>query len=123
METTIILAKVLGIYFIVSGVFVVTHKKTLGILLRDLFNNRAITYLIGIALVLGGGALIYRGNTGEGALAITVAILSWSVLIKGIFYVFFPEQLYKMTKSIPRSTMTLVASLIILIGIYFVFFL
>ncbi len=123
METTIILAKVLGIYFIVSGVFVVTHKKTLGILLKDIFNSRAITYLIGIALVLGGGALIYRGNTGEGALAITVAILSWAVLIKGIFYVFLPDYLYKMTKSIPRSTMTLVASLTILVGIYFVFFL
>ena len=123
METTLILAKVLGIYFIVSGIFVVTHKKTLGLLLRDLFNNRAITYLIGIALVLGGGALIYRGDTGEGALAITVAILSWAVLIKGIFYVFFPEQLYKMAKSIPRSTMTLIASLIILVGLYFVFFL
>ncbi len=123
METTVLIAKVLGVYFAVSGIFVITHKKTLMLVLKDLFEHRAISFLAGIALVFGGATLVLRGNTGTDYLSLFVMVMSWAILIKGIVYIFAPEQLHAMVKKFPVSTMPLVGALITAIGLYLVFFL
>ncbi|MDZ4227401.1 MAG: hypothetical protein U1D26_02880 [Patescibacteria group bacterium] len=124
MDTTILIAKVLGAYFLVSGVFIVTHRKTLGLLLRDLFQNRAMTFVVGALLVLGGALIVFMTDIGSGDwLGIFVQVMGWAILIKGVLYIFAPEKLHKMVKPWSRSTLSLMGVTVAAVGAYLVFFL
>jgi len=123
METTILIAKVLGAYFLVSGLFIVTHQKTLGLLLKDLFKNRAMTYIVGALLVLGGALIVFRGDIGRDWLGTFVLVMGWAILIKGALYILAPERLYGMVKPWSRSTLSLMGLTVATVGAYLVFFL
>lgn len=123
MEITILIAKVLGVYFLVSGVFLATHQKTFGVLLKDLFKHRALTYIVGALLVMGGSLIIFQGDFGTGYLATFVQIMGWAIIAKGALYILAPEQLHKMVQPWTRPTLTLLGVLVAAIGAYLVFFL
>lgn len=120
--TTLLLLKVLGLYFLVSGVFVVTQQKTLGLVLKDMFAHRATTFLIGIALVLGGGALAFHTHPDANGAELLASIIAWIIVLKGIIYIFIPDTIYKMLKGISRSTFSTIGGLITIIGLYILFF-
>lgn len=123
METAVLIAKVLGVYFLVSGVFVATHQKTLGLMLKDLFKNRALTFIIGALLVMGGALIIFVHEAGAGPLGTFVQIMGWAILAKGALYILAPDQLHKMVQPWSRATLTLMGVTIAVIGAYLVFFL
>lgn len=124
METTILIAKVLGVYFLVSGVFVVTHKKTLALILNELFKSRAMTFVVGAILVLGGAIIVFTVESVTGTWVDTfVKVMGWAILLKGGLYVLAPEKLQKMVKPWSRSTLSLMGVLVAAIGVYLVFFL
>lgn len=123
MDATVLIAKVLGVYFIVSGVFVVVRQKTLGLLLKDLFQHRALTYILGAILVMGGALIIFVHEAGSGALGVFVQVMGWAILIKGGLYILAPEQLHKMVGPWTRATFALMGAAIAAVGVYLVFFL
>lgn len=122
MATTLLFAKVLGLYFLVSGVFVVTQQKTLGLILKDMFEHRAITFLIGIILLFGGGALALRPGAGTDSLSVFVTIIAWTIVLKGILYLFAPDTLRKMARNISSTIFTFSGLTIAIIGFYLLFF-
>ena len=123
MEITLLIAKLLGVYFLVSGVFVITHQKTLGLLLREFFGNRAMTFIVGAILLLGGSLIVFVNEAGEDWLGLFVQVMGWAILIKGALYILAPEQLYKMVRPWSRSTLSLMGVTVAAIGAYLVFFL
>lgn len=124
METTILIAKVLGVYFLVSGVFVMTHKKTLALILNELFKSRAMTFVVGAILVLGGAIIVFTVESSTGTWVDTfVKVMGWAILLKGALYVLAPEKLHKMVKPWSRSTLSLMGVLVAAVGVYLVFFL
>ena len=123
METTILIAKVLGVYFLASGAFVATHQKTLGLLLKDLFHNRALTYVVGAVLLLGGALIVFRSDVSGDGLGIFVQVMGWAILAKGVIYILAPERLYALVKPWSRSTLSLMGITVAAVGAYLVFFL
>ena len=116
---TMIVAKVLGVYFMVSGIFVVTHKKTLAKLLKDLFDHRAVTFIIGLILLLGGAALILAGGDNT---PFIITLISWAILLKGLAYIFAPEWMHGVVRSINVKSYSLMGVLTAAIGVYLFFF-
>lgn len=123
METTILIAQILGVYFLVSGVFVVTHKKTFGLFMKDFFKNRVLLYVVGAFLVVGGATIIYTSPEPMDWLGWFVKIMGWAILIKGALYVLSPETLHRMVKPWTRSTLMLMGLAVAAVGAYLVFFL
>jgi len=123
MESTVLIAQVLGVYFLVSGVFVVTHQKTFGLLLKDLFKNRAMTFIVGALLLLGGALIVFRNDVGGDWLEIFVQVIGWAILIKGALYILAPERLHAMVRPWSRSTLSLLGVTVAAVGVYLVFFL
>jgi len=123
MESTILIAKLLGVYLSVSGIFIVTRGKTFVRVLHDLFANRAITFLVGAILTVGGAALVYTGSAANDALSISLKVVSWLILLKGLAYIFAPDRLHNMTKGLGSMNLRFVGLVTAAIGIYLVFFL
>ncbi len=92
MEISLIAAKLLGIYLVISGWFLISRGKTVPNLLKDFFDHPAIVYLTGVILVFLSSLLIIKqGNIWEGSWRTVVTIFAWLTLLKGLGYIFIPE--------------------------------
>jgi len=122
MDITIFIAKILGVYFLVSGIFIVTHRKTLGLILRDLFRNQALTFVVGALLILGGALIVFRTDLSGDWIGWFVWLTGWAMLIKGALYILSPRSLHRMVKPWTRGTLSLMGATVTAIGVYLVFF-
>ena len=96
MDTSLVAAKVLGVYLIISGLFLIFRGKTIPHLLKDFFGHPAIVYLTGVILVFLSSFFLIEHNVWDGSWRTVVTVFAWLVLLKGVAYIFVPETLHKM---------------------------
>ncbi|MCX6787852.1 MAG: hypothetical protein NT108_01655 [Candidatus Kaiserbacteria bacterium] len=95
MEISLVAAKVLGIYLVISGLFLIFRGKTVPHLLKDFFGHPAIVYLTGVVLIFLSTLFLVLHNVWDGSWRTIVTIFMWIVLLKGVAYIFVPETLHK----------------------------
>ena len=95
MEITILIAKVLGIYMMTSGLLLMLKKKSLIILLKDFYEHPALVYLTSTILIFLSSLYLLQYSIWDGTYRVIVTIFVWLVMIKGLCYIFIPETLYK----------------------------
>lgn len=91
MDITILVAKILGIYLVVAGLFLLIKGKTIPHLLKDFFDHPAIVYLTGVILIFLSSLYLVQYNIWDGTWRTLVSIFVWLVGLKGITYLFFPQ--------------------------------
>jgi hypothetical protein len=94
MEITFVVAKVLGIYLIVSGLAMAGQKKTLTAVLKDFYAHPATVWLGGIFLIFLGGLMVVMHNIWTGGLTTFVTVVAWLTLLKGVLYLLFPGKIF-----------------------------
>lgn len=93
MDVTILVAKVLGVYLVVSGLFLIMKGKTVPHLLKDFFGHPAIVYLTGAILIFLSSMYLLQYNVWDGTWRTPITVIVWLVLLKGIVYLFAPRAL------------------------------
>lgn len=116
MNSAMIVAKVLGIYLVISGIFLIFKGKTLPLLLKDFFSHRALTHVAGVILVFLGGFMVVEHNVWDGTWQTWVTVLGWLVLLKGAAYILIPEQLAKISIKPLRAWTAPLGIVVIVIG-------
>lgn len=106
-----VIVKVLGVYMIVSGLFLLFRSKTLPLLLKDFFEHPATLFLAGLVLIILGGILVFSK-----AQSIVVTVLGWIVLLKGAAYILAPQLFKKFTMRGFRPIHVVIALLTIALG-------
>jgi uncharacterized protein YjeT (DUF2065 family) len=96
MDISLVAAKILGTYLIVSGLFLLFRGKTVPHMLKDFFDHPAIMYLAGVLLVFFSSLMLILGNVWDGTWRTLVTILVWLVLLKGVAYILMPEVFRKL---------------------------
>lgn len=96
MEISLIVAKMLGIYLVISGCFLIFKGKTIPHLLQDFFGYPSIVYLTGVILIFLSSLLLLQHNIWDGSWRTIVTIFAWAVFLKGVAYIFFPNILHKL---------------------------
>ena len=96
MDIALVAAKILGVYMIVSGLFLVLRGKTVPHLLQDFFNHPAIVYLTGVILIFLSTLFLLQYNVWDGTWHTVITLFGWMVLAKGIAYILFPEMLHRL---------------------------
>lgn len=95
MDISLVAAKILGTYLIISGLFLLTRGKTLPLLMRDFFDHPAIVYLTGAILIFLSALFLIQHNVWDGTWRTFITVLAWAVFLKGAAYILFPDALYK----------------------------
>ena len=121
MDTTLLVAKVMGVYLVVSGLFIIVKGKTLPHLLRDFFDHPAVVYLTGVILVFMSSVYLIEYNIWDGSWKTLVTIFVWMVLIKGLMYVFAPKMLDEMSIRRFKSSFGVYGVVAIMVGAYLFF--
>ncbi len=96
MDISLIVAKVLGIYLVVSGLVLIFKGKTIAYLLKDFFDHPAIVYLTGVILLFLSSLFLLQNNIWDFTWRTVITIFAWATLLKGLAYIFIPETLHKM---------------------------
>jgi hypothetical protein len=90
METTLFLAKVIGLYFLVIGLHMALRGKELRLMFEAFAENRPLTYLASVFALILGLLLVVSHNVWVAGWPVIVTLLSWLVLIKAIAYLLLP---------------------------------
>lgn len=100
MDSTTIILKIVAVYYILSGLMMMFKRKTLALVLKDFFDHPSVAWIAGIFMGIAGLYLVLTHNIWVGGWrVILVTIFSWLILIKGIFYMFWPTKISGFVKS------------------------
>lgn len=97
MDIALIVAKIMGVYLIVSGLFILLRGKTVPHMMKDFFDHPAIVYLTGTILIFLSVLALLQYNVWDGTWQQSVVtIFIWAVFLKGVAYILVPEMLEKL---------------------------
>ena len=112
-------AKVLGIDLIISGIVLVLKPDSLRGLLKDFFDHPAIIYLTGTILIFLSSIYLLQYNTWNGTTQKVVTLCVWLIGIKGLSFLFFPQQLNNIfVKRVKESFVIYGGVMAVLLGLY-----
>lgn len=109
--------KILAVYFIVSGIFVLLKGKTLPLILKDFFEHPALIYLTGVILIFLGSGILIQNSILGGTWGL-VTIFGFLVLLKGLAYLFTPNILARIALKKFKGGLSILGVISIIIGIY-----
>ena len=121
MGTSIFLAKLMGLYFIIAGLFILIKHKSLRQMTYALVQDTPSMFVASFFAIIMGLLLVLNHNIWTGGWTIIITIFSWIVLLKGLFMLFMPQRIaLKMVKSFTeRQNWYVVYGIIVLIlGLY-----
>ena len=115
METSIIIAQILGICFTVMGLSLFINKKTSVALLEEATKNTSIMWLFGFVSLMMGAIIVTFNNSWGNGLELSITIVGWLALLKGIAILVFPESTASLYKGYKKNDMLALAGAIVLI--------
>ena len=95
MATTLFLAKMLGLFFIITGLAALLTRKHFIHVVKDMFKNTFNTFLFGVLLLVIGLLIILQHNVWHGALNIVVSLVGWYIVLEAVCYLFIPRKAMK----------------------------
>ena len=123
MEISFFLAKVLGWYLIISGLYLLSRQTLVRSVLKDILSQRALLFLFGLITLLLGLLLVVSHNIWVMAWPVVITVLAWITLISGILRLFYPELIIRMGNSMLNRQYSLAISGLfsIVIGLFLLF--
>jgi len=103
MQTSIFIAKILGLFYLVFGLGVLLNTKHYRHLLEDLIKDRAHLYWGGIFALLVGFLIVYYHNAWQVEWYVLITILGWLGILKGFLLIVFPEAMVDLAKALTKS--------------------
>jgi hypothetical protein len=92
MSSTKFLGKLAGLFIVLLGLSTLVQRQATLDIWMALLNNQALLYTTGLVCLAGGLAMVLVHNVWSGgALPITVTLVGWLVLIKGLLALLLPS--------------------------------
>ena len=121
---TLFLAKMIGWYLIISGLFLMLRRDMIQSVLSELSHQKGLIIIVGMFTVILGLLMVISHNVWVLGWALIVTLFSWVVLIAGLIRLFFPESALELGKKMvhyPRS-LNIMSILSMVIGAFLLYF-
>jgi hypothetical protein len=115
METSVLLAKILGPYCVIVAIGLMFNLKFYQRMIEDFFKNTALIYLGGVMALIIGIVLVLFHNIWVAGWPVIITIFGWGGLIKGIWLIIFPNALGKLTQVYQKKPLLLRAHMVIVL--------
>ena len=124
MELSILLAKILSLIYITSGIAVLIGTVKISDLVNEFEKSPALTFVSGCIGIIAGMILVIYHNIWIKNWTVLITIISWIMLIGGVIVVIIPKSLSFMSGLIKDTRLWGVFMILFGIGIgYFGFIL
>ena len=122
METSIFLAKVIGLVSVISTTAILIRYKKFLALEEEVARNPANIYLSGFTILILGVLLIVSHSVWTYDWRLVVTVLGWVILLKGAGRIFFPEAVGRLIKKKRDSRWFILGEItVFVIGIYLLY--
>jgi hypothetical protein len=115
MNTSIIIAQILGIIFTTMAFSLFTNTKATIAFVEEITKNKALFWTLGLFTVSMGAIIVVFNNVWSSGLELFITIIGWLTLLKGIMMLVFPNTSVSYYKKVNKENMFALAGLIILI--------
>ncbi len=122
MELSILVAKLLAVFYLSIGLSVVSGKLNLNKMLSSFEESPALTLMSGFMMVVLGGLLVNYHNIWVKDWTVLVTIVSWALLIKGIMFLAFPQLITTVKGLYKNMNMQVIGFVVIALGLLFGYF-
>lgn len=95
METSLFLAKLLGVYCCVVGLGVLLNPKRILSIAEEYAKSSALIYIGGILALFFGLLIVLSHNVWVSDYRIIITLFGWLGLLKGIWLIIFPSSVEK----------------------------
>ncbi|MBI4548126.1 MAG: hypothetical protein HY707_09105 [Ignavibacteriae bacterium] len=95
METSIFLAKVIGLFGAISTLAIIIRYETHLVMEENAVQSPAVIYLSGFLFLLLGILVTVSHQVWTRDWRVVITILGWLLLAKGLMRIFFPEAVKK----------------------------
>ena len=90
---TTFLSRLLGLYCILCGLSMVTHRRATVETMTALVHNPPVLFIVGVITLVAGLAMILGHNVWSGGvLPVIVTLVGWLTLIKGLLFLFLSPE-------------------------------
>ncbi len=122
MQLSFLLAKIIGLIFIIISTSLLINKKN-QTLLFDLYKNPKAILITGFFEIFIGIFLIIQHNIWELSFRLIITFIGWILLIRGIGRVFSPKLTINTIKKYQKKPllMNIMLLFIFIVGVYLVY--
>jgi len=116
METSILLAKVFGVYLVVIGISLLINRKSFQEVMGSFAKSPGVLFLGGVIALLFGLFIVNIHNVWKFYWVVIITIFGWASLIKGLTLMICPRFMIRMAEAYKKNTGLLIfQSLIVLV--------
>ena len=98
MQTSIVLARIIGPFLVVASVSILLNAKACQRMYKEYVKSPGLTYLAGTYALLLGLLMIQFHNLWVAGWPIIITILAWMSVLKGVLILIFPNYIKRFTK-------------------------
>ncbi len=113
MQTSILIARLIGPLFVVGGLVALADPKAMRELAQEFLAGRALLYIAGFLVLLGGLAIVNTHNVWTADWPVIITIFGWLAVAGGVIRMAFPA----LAKSIGEAMLARQALLRVIGGI------
>lgn len=118
MTLSIFLAKVLGLYLVITCLAVLVNEKLLKKAIKAYAQDMPILFFHGIFALLLGLTLVVSHNIWTSDWRVIITIIGWLALLKGVLRLFVPGQAVKWGLKIYDKISPVVFIVFLVVGVY-----
>jgi hypothetical protein len=120
MIISVFLAKVIGLYFILSSVALLIYKDRFKKLFKDVASTPFFINFTGFLGMIFGLLIVVSHNFWIDNWPTLITIIGWLILIQGFLRVYFPKCFADWNKKLVQSTvgLTWIGWIFLIIGVY-----
>ncbi len=115
MDTSILVAHILGISFSILGISMLCNKKWTTRVVEEMVQDQGILWISGLIAVMLGAVLVVVNNMWTSGLPLFVTIVGWLVLIKGACILIFPRASVAYYKKMNKGSVFVWGGVIVLV--------
>jgi hypothetical protein len=121
MELSILVAKILALYYLAIGVGVLSGKVNVSKVIKSFEDSPGLTLISGFLMIITGALLVNAHNLWVKDWTVLITIVAWAILIKGILFTAAPQMLLSF-KGLYKNMKPSWGVLVIAIGLLFGYF-
>ncbi len=122
MELSILVAKLLAIYFLSVGVSAISGKLNMNKMLASFEESPALMLMSGFTMLVLGGLLVNYHNFWVKDWTVLITIMAWLILIKGVIFIAFPQLMSSFKGLYKNLNMQTWGFVVIAVGLLFGYF-
>jgi hypothetical protein len=93
MELSILVAKIISLLYLSTGISALTGQTTFKGILEDILSSRALSFTLGLIGLILGMLLVEYHNFWVKDWTVLITIIGWASLIKGVMLIAYPQSL------------------------------